>query len=378
MALEEFSIQDLQELFERGDLTSAALCQAFLERIEEIDRAGPTLNSVSETNPDASAIAEALDRERSDVGPRGPLHGVPIMLKDAIDTADRMMTTGGSLALVGNIAEADAFVVAQLRRAGAVLLGKNNMTEWSYLRSTRGCCGWSSRGGQVRNPYVLDRSTSGSSSGSGAAVAANLCTAAIGTETDGSVVRPSSINGIVGLKPTVGLIGRSGIIPVAASRDTAGPMARSVTDLAHVLNALTGLDPLDPATQEAESHRAADYTSFLEEGALKGARIGLARDLMGTHEGVDTLIEAAASVMRGLGAEVIDPTNGCAVSIFFEAEMTLFLYEMKEGLNRYFARHPKGQVANLEELIAFNPRPRPGGHALLPAGDLGKGGGHRR
>ncbi len=354
MALDEFSIRELQDLFQRGDLSSAALCEAFLDRIEEIDRAGPTLRSVIETNPDAPAIAEALDRERSDVGPRGPLHGVPIMLKDAIDTADRMMTTGGSLALVGNIAEADAFVAAQLRRAGAVLLGKTNMSEWGYMRSTRGCSGWSSRGGQVRNPYVLDRSPSGSSSGSGVAVAANLCTAAIGAEVDGSVVRPSSINGIVGLKPTVGLIGRSGVMPVASPQDTTGPMARSVSDLALVLNALTGLDPLDPATREAEAHRAADYTAFLDEGALKGARLGIARDLMGDHEGVDALIDEAAMVMRGLGAEIVDPANGSAVPLFGEAEMTLFLYEMKVGLNRYIAQHPKGKVANLEELIAFN------------------------
>ncbi len=354
MALEEFSIRELQDHFEAGTWTSAALCQAFLDRIEAVDRAGPTLRSVIETNPDALAIAESLDRERSDVGSRGPLHGVPILLKDAIDTADRMMTTGGSLAMIGNIAERDAFVAAQLRRAGAVLLGKTNMSEWGYMRSTRGCSGWSSRGGQVRNPYVLDRSPSGSSSGSGVAVAANLCTAAIGAEVDGSVVRPSSINGIVGLKPTVGLVGRSGIMPVAAPQDTAGPMARSVSDLALVLNALTGLDPLDPATQDAEPHRAADYASFLDEGALKGARLGIARDLMGTHEGVDALIEEAARVMRGLGAEIVDPAKGCAVPLFGEAELTLFLYEMKVGLNRYLAEHPKGKVANLEELIAFN------------------------
>lgn len=354
MALEEYGIAEVQAHFESGAWTAEGLCRAFLERIEALDRSGPCLRAVIETNPEALAIAAALDRERAQVGPRGPLHGVPILLKDAIDTADGMMTTGGSLALLGNYAETDAFVAAQLRRAGAVLLGKTNMSEWGYMRSTRGCSGWSSRGGQVRNPYVLDRSPSGSSSGSGVAVAANLCTAAIGAEVDGSVVRPASINGIVGLKPTVGLIGRSGIMPVAAPQDTAGPMARSVADLALLLNALTGRDPLDPATEESRPCWELDYTRFLDAGALAGARLGLARDLMGTHEGVDRTIEAAVGVLRDLGAEVVDPAEGCAVPLFGEAEMTLFLYEMKAGLGRYLAAHPKGRVRDLEALIAFN------------------------
>ncbi|MEQ8653448.1 MAG: amidase [Kiloniellales bacterium] len=354
MATDERDIAELQALFQDGALTAVALCQAFLERIEQIDRSGPCLLSVIETNPDALEIAAALDRERKQVGPRGPLHGVPILLKDAIDTGDRMTTTGGSLAMEGHRASEDAFVAAQLRRAGAVLLGKTNMSEWGYMRSTRGCSGWSSRGGQVRNPYVLDRSPSGSSSGSGVAVAANLCTAAIGAEVDGSVVRPASINGIVGLKPTVGLIGRSGIMPVAAPQDTAGPMARSVGDLARVLNALTGLDPQDDATQAAQAHTAEDYTRFLDPDALKGARLGLARDLMGDHEGVDAIIEEAVRVLRDLGAEVIDPAEGAAVPLFGEAEMTLFLYEMKAGLNRYLAEHPNSPMRSLTELIAFN------------------------
>lgn len=354
MTTEELDIGALQERFQSGALTAVQLCQAFLDRIEEIDRNGHCLRSVIETNPDALSIADALDRERRQVGPRGPLHGVPILLKDAIDTGDQMTTTGGSLAMLGHKAGEDAFVAAQLRRAGAVLLGKTNMSEWGYMRSTRGCSGWSSRGGQVRNPYVLDRSPSGSSSGSGAAVAANLCTAAIGAEVDGSVVRPSSINGIVGLKPTVGLIGRSGIMPVAAPQDTAGPMARSVGDLAQVLNALTGLDPKDAASKLAQAHTAEDYTQYLDKDALKGARLGLARDLMGDHEGVDRILEEAVRVLRDLGAEVVDPAVGAAVPLFGKAEMTLFLYEMKVGLNRYLADHPNSPMKSLAELIAFN------------------------
>ncbi len=354
METEELDIAEIQAGQARGELTAAGLCRAFLDRIAAIDHAGPCLRSVIETNPDALEIAEALDRERRDVGPRGPLHGVPILLKDAIDTGDRMTTTGGSLAMVGHRAPEDAFVAARLRQAGAVLLGKTNMSEWGYMRSTRGCSGWSSRGGQTRNPYVLDRSPSGSSSGSGVAVAANLCTVAIGAEVDGSVVRPASINGIVGLKPTVGLIGRSGIMPVADPQDTAGPMARSVADLARVLNALTGLDARDPATRAAEAHRARDYTAFLDPAALKGARLGLARDLMGDHEGVDRIVEEACRVLRELGAEVVDPANGSAVPLFGKEEMTLFLYEMKAGLNRYLAEHPGSPMKSLEELIAFN------------------------
>ncbi len=354
MSLEELDIATLQQRFDSGELTATALCQAFLERIETVDRAGPTLCSVIETNPDALEIAEALDRERRQVGARGPLHGVPILLKDAIDTGDRMMTTAGSLAMLGHIAPEDAFLVAQLRRAGAIILGKTNMSEWGYMRSTRGCSGWSSRGGQTRNPYVLDRSPSGSSSGCGVAVAANLCTAAIGAEVDGSVVRPASINGIVGLKPTVGLIGRTGVMPVADPQDTTGPMARSVTDLALVLNALTGLDPDDPASAAAQSERAADYTRILSPDALKGARLGLARDLMGDHEGVDAVIEQAVVVLRSLGAEVVDPARGSAVPLFGEDEMTLFLYEMKAGLNRYLASHPGSPMRSLSDIIAFN------------------------
>lgn len=354
MALEGFDIATLQRHFENGAWTAVSLCEAFLARIDEIDRAGPTLCAVIETNPDALAIAAALDQERAAQGPRGPLHGVPILVKDSIDTGDAMMTTAGSLAMVGNYAPQDAFVVERLRAAGAVILGKTNMSEWGYMRSSRGCSGWSSRGGQVRNPYALDRSPSGSSSGSAVAVAANLGTAALGAEVDGSIVRPSSINGIVGLKPTVGLVSRAGVIGVAEPQDTAGPMARSVADLATVLNALTGHDPRDPATEEGDARKANDYTAFLDSNALKGARLGVARDLFGFHEGTDAVIEDALKTLADNGAVLIDPANGCAAKLFGTVEMELMLYEMKVAINRYLETHPKAPVQTLEELIAYN------------------------
>ena len=351
--LEEHGIAELQELFARGDWTSVSLCEAFLERIEQIDRNGPALASVIEVNRDALSIAEALDRERAGAAARGPLHGVPILLKDSIDTGDALMTTAGSLALVGNIAARDAFVAGRLRKAGAVILGKANMSEWGYMRSTRGCSGWSSRGGQVRNPYALDRSPSGSSSGSAVAVAANLCMASIGAEVDGSIVRPASINGVVGLKPTVGLVSRSGMIGVAEPQDTAGPIARSVTDVACLLDAIAGRDPQDPATRTGPAE-SQDYRAALDPAALQGARLGVARDLMGTHAGVDAIVEEAIRVLADLGAEIVDPANGSAVPLFGDAEIELFLYEMKAGLNRYLSEHPGARVRSLEELIRFN------------------------
>lgn len=354
MDLCEFSIAELQAAFANGTWTALSLTEAYLGRIAEIDRAGPTLHSVIELNPDALAIARALDAERAKTGPRGPLHGVPVLVKDSIDTADKMMTTAGSLAMVGHIAQADAFVVQRLREAGAVILGKANMTEWSYMRSTRTCSGWSSRGGQVRNPHVLDRSPSGSSSGSAVAVAANLCMAALGAEVDGSIVRPSSTNGIVGIKPTVGLLGRSGVMPVASPQDTAGPMARSVADLAVVLTALTGIDPRDPASEEGSAHSGKDYGVFLDPNALKGARLGVARDLMGSHEGVDGVIEAAIDTLRRLGAEIVDPANGAALPLFGPEETELCLYGFKDGLNRYFAEHPTSPARSIAHLIELN------------------------
>lgn len=354
---------ELQDCFARGKFTSVGLCEAFLGRIAEVDHAGPRLRSVLELNPDALAIADALDRERRVGKLRSRLHGVPILLKDSIDTADAMMTTAGSLAMVGNFAQRDAFLVQQLRSAGAVILGKTNMSEWGYMRSTRGCSGWSSRGGQVLNPYPLDRSPSGSSSGSAVAVAANLCAAAIGAEVDGSVVRPASINGIVGLKPTVGLVSRSGIIGVAEPQDTAGPMARTVADLAVVLNVLTGEDDRDPATREGNARKEADYCTFLNADSLTGARLGVARDLMGTHAGIDVVVEEAIRTLAELGAEIVDPANGTAVPLFGEAEMELLLYELKASLNRYLAEHPGAGVSTLEDLIQYN---RDHDHEVMP------------
>jgi len=354
MQLQEFSIAELQDRFDRHEFTSVDLCESYLKRIAEIDGAGPTLRSVIELNPDALGIAAELDEERRQNGPRGPLHGVPVLVKDSIDTADKMMTTAGSLALVGNIAPRDAFVVEKLREAGAVLLGKTNMSEWGYMRSTRACSGWSSRGGQVRNPYVLDRSPLGSSSGSAVAVAANLCMVAIGAEVDGSIVRPASSNSIVGLKPTVGLVSRSGIIGVASPQDTAGPMARSVADLATVLNVLAAYDPEDPTTQESVARSAQDYPKFLNPAALEGARLGVARECFVPHEGTDAVIENAIRRLRSLGAEIVDPVRASSLPFFGELELELFQYGLKASLNRYLAEHPRAKVRNLEELIRFN------------------------
>jgi amidase len=316
MQLPEYSIAELQEQFDRRERTAIDLCEAYLERISEIDRKGPMLRSVIELNPDASKIAAELDEERRQKGPRGPLHGVPVLVKDSIDTADKMMTTAGSLALEGNVASRDAFVVEKLREAGAVLLGKTNMSEWGYMRSTRACSGWSSRGGQVRNPYVLDRSPLGSSSGSAVAVAANLCIATVGAEVDGSIVRPASSNSIVGLKPTVGLVSRSAIIGVASPQDTAGPMARCVADVATVLTALAGYDPLDPSTQESVGRSAQDYRAFLDPQALKGARLGVARECFVHHEGTDAVIEDAILQLKDLGVEIVDPVQASSLPFF--------------------------------------------------------------
>src|SRR5689334_6039595 len=282
MILPEWTITELQEKMESGELTSHRLAELYLERIEAVDKSGPYINSIIELNPDALEIADTLDEERRSGKTRGPLHGVPILIKDNIDTHDRMQTTAGSLALEGHIAEKDAFVVRQLRKAGALILGKTNLSEWANFRGKRSISGWSSRGGLTRNPYALDRSACGSSSGSGAAVAANLCTAAVGTETDGSIICPSQTNGIVGIKPTLGLLSRSGIIPIAHSQDTPGPMARTVADAAVLLGALTGIDQSDIATKTSAKRGFKDYSKFLDKNGLKGARIGVARNMAGT------------------------------------------------------------------------------------------------
>jgi amidase len=357
--LEELTIPELQDAMASGRYTSRQIVELYLQRIEDIDRTGPALHSILETNPDALQIADELDAERRTSGARGPLHGIPILIKDNIDTADRMMTTAGSLALEGSIAQQDAFVVQRLREAGAVILGKTNLSEWANIRSTNSTSGWSGRGGQVKNPYALDRNPCGSSSGSGVAASANLAAAAVGTETDGSVVCPSSANGIVGIKPTVGLVSRSGIIPISHTQDTAGPMARTVTDAAILLTAMTGRDTRDPATGRAEG-RAQDYAAGLDVGALKGARIGVSRKRhFGYSPEADRVVEAAVEAMKAQGAVIVDPVEISTVDQIFGCELEVLLYEFKAGLNEYLAGlGPETGVRTLADVIAFNERER--------------------
>lgn len=353
--MEELTIGQLQEKMESGALSARSVTQDYLQRIAQVDQAGPTLRSIIEVNPDALAIAEALDVERAAGRVRGPLHGVPVVLKDNIDTGDRMQTTAGSLALQGNVAAQDGFVAAQLRKAGAVILAKANMSEWANFRSTRSSSGWSSRGGQVKNPYALDRNPCGSSSGSGVAVAANLCVGAIGTETDGSIVCPSNANGIVGIKPTVGLVSRTGIIPISHRQDTAGPMARTVRDAAILLGAMTGVDPQDEVTQSSQGLAYADYTQFLDPDGLRGLRVGVARTFFGFHESVDALMEEAIHLLRKLGAEVVDPVEITTRQALREPEWLALQVEFKAGLNHYLANLPADfPVRSLADVIAFN------------------------
>src|SRR5437879_3982845 len=300
--LDEITLPELQDGMKLGKFTARALVEKYLARIDETDKRGPAVNAIIELNPDALSIADALDQERKAKGARGPLHGVPVLIKDNIDTADRMMTTAGSLALVGSKPPKDSFVAQKLRAAGAVILGKTNLSEWANIRSSRSTSGWSGRGGLTRNPYALDRNPCGSSSGSGAAVSANLCAAAIGTETDGSIVCPSSSNGIVGIKPTVGLVSRGGIIPISHTQDGAGPMCRTMRDAAILLGVLTGVDPDDSATTASSGKSRADYTQFLDPNGLKGARIGVARKYFGFSDSVDALMGEALDVMKKQGA----------------------------------------------------------------------------
>jgi amidase len=357
--VEEMTILELQEKMDLGQLTARAITERYLERIEALDKQGPGINAILELNPDALAISDALDLEREEKGPRGPLHGIPVTLKDNIDTADRMMTTAGSLALVGLTPAQDAYLVHRLRGAGAVILGKTNLSEWANFRSRQSTSGWSSRGGQTRNPYSLDRNPCGSSSGSAVAVAANLCAAAVGTETDGSIICPSSANSIVGIKPTLGLVSRSGVIPVAHSQDTAGPMTRSVGDAAILLGVLAGVDPRDPTTQESHGRSQADYTQFLEPDGLRGARIGVARNFFGFNEKVDQLIDESIEVMEHLGAEIVDPADVVTADQLWEPEFEVLLYEFKAYLNTYLAGlGPDAPVHSLKEVIEFNERHR--------------------
>src|SRR3954471_22338767 len=356
-ALEEATIADLQSGMAAGKYTARSITQAYLDRIAELDRQGPTLRHVIETNPDALSIADSLDQERKGGRVRGPLHGIPILIKDNIDTADRMMTTAGSLALEGSIPLQDAFIAARLRAAGAILLGKANLSEWANFRSTHSTSGWSGRGGQAKNPYVLDRNPCGSSSGSGGAVAANLCAAAIGTETDGSIVCPSSANGIVGIKPTLGLLSRSGIIPIAHSQDTAGPMARTMRDAAILLGALAGPDQNDPATMTASSRgQITDYTKYLDANGLRGARIGVARSkFFGYSDVVDKTINDALATMKSAGAVIVDPANLATAGKFDDSEFDVLLYEFKADLNKYLSGlGPSARVRTLKDIIAFN------------------------
>lgn len=334
-----------------GTLTSRALTDAYLARIAEIDKAGPMLTSVIELNPDAARDADARDAERKAGKLRGPLHGLPILLKDNIDIAG-MVTSAGSLALADNRPKADAFLVNELREAGAVILGKTNLSEWANFRSTRSTSGWSSRGGQTKNPYALDRNPCGSSSGTGTAIAASLAAIGVGTETDGSIICPAAVAGLAGLKPTVGLVSRSGVIPISISQDTAGPMGRTVTEVALLLTALAGIDPADPASAGAKGRIPEDYTAGLAPDALAGKRLGLVRQAMGYHPDVDAATEKAVATLEAAGAEVIDVTIE-TYGRWNDPEFTVLLYEFKDGLNRYLAG--SGSVhTSLESLIAFN------------------------
>ena len=353
--VDELTVAELQEALRGGRLTARMLTERYLARIDAIDRHGPSLSSVIELNPDALDIADALDRERKAGRVRGPMHGIPLLIKDNIDTGDRMATSAGSLALAGNVAAQDAHIVRRLREAGAVLLGKTNLSEWANFRSTHSTSGWSGRGGLTRNPYALDRNCCGSSAGTGAAIAASLAAVGVGTETDGSVVCPSSACGLVGLKPTVGLLSRAGIIPISHTQDTPGPMARTVTDAAILLGAMTGIDSLDATTASSRGHVQGDYTSFLDANGLRGARIGVARQYYGINERVDAMMKTAIDTIRDLGAIIVDPAEIATNGKFGDSEFEVLLYEFKADLNAYLATAPAAvKSRTLADLIRFN------------------------
>jgi amidase len=356
--LDEITISDLQDGMKSGKFTAHSLVEKYSARVDEIDKQGPAINSIIELNPDALSIAEALDQERKAKGPRGPMHGIPVLIKDNIATADRMMTTAGSLALVGSKAQQDSHVAQKLRSAGAVILGKTNLSEWANIRSSHSTSGWSGRGGLTKNPYALDRNPCGSSSGTGAGISANLCAVGIGTETDGSIVCPSSSNGLAGIKPTVGLISRSGIIPISHSQDSAGPMCRTVRDAAILLGALTGVDPADSATTASAAKSHTDYTQFCDPNGLKGARIGVARKYFGFNDAVDALMEQSLDAMKKQGATLVDPANIETLGKFDESELLVLLYELKADLNNYLAHLSNSAVHTLKDIIDFNDRNR--------------------
>ncbi len=352
---DEVTADDLQGMMESGEHTARSITEAYLGRLEAMDRQGPELRSMIEINPDALAIADELDAERQANGPRGPLHGIPVALKDNLDTHDRMTTTAGSLALEGSIPPQDSFVAERLRAAGAILLGKLNMSEWAYFRGERATSGWSARGGQCKNPYALDRNPCGSSSGSGTAASANLCALTVGTETGGSIMCPSSSNGIVGIKPTVGLWSRSGIIPISHSQDTAGPMTRTVRDAAVLLGGAVGVDPRDEATSSSEGNFHTDYAQFCDPAGLQGARIGVARSFTGFDPRVTALFDDAIQAMADAGAVIVDPANLPEAAWNDELPLLLLEYEFKADLNAYLATlGPDAPVRTLAEIIEFN------------------------
>ena len=351
--LDEETIGSLREKLTSGKYTSEQLVQLYLKRIEAVDKNGPQLNSVIEINPDAVTIAIAMDKELKSGKSRGPLHGIPVLIKDNIDTADKMQTTAGSLAMAGNIASKDAFVVKKLREAGAIIIGKTNLSEWANFRSTQSCSGWSSRGGQTKNPYILDHNPCGSSAGSGTAVSANLCVVAVGTETDGSVVCPASVNGVVGIKPTVGLVSRSGIIPISKTQDTAGPMARTVTDAAILLGAMAAIDQYDTVTLESKGKAQKDYTKFLDVNALKGKRIGIEKKPQGDNKYINALLEDAINLLKKQGAIIVEIDYLDKINALGQAEFEVLQYEFKDGLNKYLAT-ANAKVKTLKEVIAFN------------------------
>ncbi len=349
--LNELSVAELQDKMAKGAYTSEQITKLYLDRIEALDKNGPKLNAIIELNPDAVAIAIAMDRERKDGKIRGVLHGIPILIKDNIDTADKMMTTAGALVLEGNIATKDAFIVQRLRNAGAVLLGKTNLSEWANFRSTSSCSGWSSRGGQTKNPYILDHSPCGSSSGSGAAVAANLCAVAVGTETDGSITCPASVSGVVGIKPTVGLVSRSGIIPISSTQDTAGPLTRTVTDAALLLEVLAGFDATDGVTKESVG-KATQYTKFLKTNGLQGKRIGVEKKKY-SNQFLNELQEKALEVLKKQGATIVEIDYLDSINALGKDELEVMQYEFKNGVNQYLAS-ANAKVKTLTEVIAYN------------------------
>jgi amidase len=353
--LDEITIDDLSSGFKSGKYTVRSVAEKYIKRINEIDKSGPAINSVIQLNPDALKIADALDKELKEKGPRSPMHGIPVLIKDNIDTADNMETTAGSLALLDAKPAKDSFVAKQLREAGALILGKTNLSEWANMRSSHSTSGWSGRGGLTKNPYALDRNCSGSSSGSGAAAAASLCAVAIGTETDGSVVSPSSLNGLVGIKPTVGLVSRAGIIPISHSQDTAGPMCRTVRDAAILLGAMAGTDEEDEATQNKDRTNVNDYTKFLDKDGLKGARIGVLRQYFGFLPSVDEIMNASLEILKQHGAILVDPVVIYTLGKFDDSEGAVLRYELKADMAAYLKHRGNGTSFNtLKDLIEFN------------------------